>query len=119
MNEVCENCAVRNTERCPYSVREVPENLEFGCYRHVKRVEPYNAKQCRPTRCANCRFLFRKSRAELADKSFIMCGCVPSMTQKILPVPNCPNFKPLRRKQAVKRMGKGSKINLKNKRESK
>lgn len=102
MSRICDTCAVCRTKRCPYENGEIPVDLEYGCYRYVKLVLPYNTKK-QPSRCAQCRYFFRKSREESHDKSFIVCGAIPSLTQKIEPVPYCPNFKPLRRKQAAKR----------------
>lgn len=102
MENVCKSCAMQGTDRCPYFTGERPQSIEFGCFRYVKIVQAYNDKQ-RPSSCGRCRFLFRKPKEESADKSFVMCGCIPSLTRKVQPEPNCPNFKPIRKKQVQKR----------------
>lgn len=99
-NEICNQCAIQDTERCP--CLESERLPEYGCYRFEKQHKPFNKKGC-PTSCGKCRFLFRKPRSESDDKSYIMCGAVSSLVQKIAPVPNCPHFRPMRKKQAIKR----------------
>lgn len=105
MEKICGTCAVFGTGRCPYSNGKIPENLEYGCFRYVKILPLHNENQ-QPSSCGKCRFLFRKAKADMADRSFVMCGCVASLTQKVKPSPNCPHFKPIRKKQAKKRLSK-------------
>lgn len=103
MEKICDSCVLRHlSEACPYK-GVISDDLLYGCYRFVKVSEPFN-KQGKPTRCNECRFFFRKARADAEDKSFIMCGCVPSFTQKIKPVNNCRNFKPIRKSKKKARM---------------
>ena len=100
MSAICDQCAVKGKERCPcLELKVLPE---FGCYRFEKLCRLFN-KKGEPTSCGKCRFLFRKPKSESADKSYVMCGAVSSMVQRKKPVPNCPNFRPLRRKQILKR----------------
>ena len=103
MENKCSECALRKTARCPYVEDGIPTNLMFGCYRFIKLPVLNQPKNTKPTSCMHCRYLFRKAKAELADKSFIMCGAIPSLTRKILPIPSCPYFKVLRKNQARKR----------------
>ena len=98
MEAICATCAVCNTARCPYQGKMIPTEVVFGCYRYVKISTPPNQKG-ESTKCTQCRYFFRKARELSADKSFIMCGAIPSWTRRVTPVPHCPNFKPLRRKQ--------------------
>lgn len=108
MSHICDTCALINTERCPYS-NGVPDDLLYGCYRFVV-IPKLNNVQGKTTHCLECRYLFRKSKDAINDKSYIMCGATPSLTQKIKPIPNCPHFKRLRKKQVLRRSGKkGSK----------
>ena len=105
-NKICDICAVRATKLCPYTIINneivqsctIPEVVtQYGCYRYTKLLPIFN-KKGNPTYCRECRFLFKKSAEEVDNKSYIMCGCVSSLVQKIEPVSNCPNFKPLRKK---------------------
>lgn len=103
MASLCELCAVRGTERCPY--KDGSQDLENGCYHYIKRVEPCNEKR-KPSKCGNCRFLFRKAKAALGDKSYVMCGAIPSLVQKIQPSPHCPYYKQKRKKYQKKQTGR-------------
>lgn len=99
-SEICSQCAIQGTKRCP--CLEYDSLPEFGCFRYEKQCKKFNQKGV-PTSCGKCRFLFRKPRSESGDRSFIMCGAVSSMVQRIAPIPNCPNFRPMRKKQVQKR----------------
>ena len=106
---MCETCAVRGQSRCPYQKEDVPVAIEeHGCANYIKRPRPFNINGMK-SRCIQCRYLFRKSRAEQGDKSFIMCGAIPSQVQRIQPIVCCPNFKPMRKKQFQKRWAKQGK----------
>lgn len=97
---VCQDCAIKGTSVCPYSS---PNDLPvYGCYRFEKRCKTFN-KLGEPTSCGKCRFLFRKPRSEVSNRSYIMCGVISSLVKKISPIPNCPNFRPMREKQIKKR----------------
>lgn len=57
----------------------------------------------RACRCGECRYLFRKARADMNDKSYVNCGAVADKVVQIKPTPDCKNYKPLRKSQYRKR----------------
>lgn len=100
---MCKTCTCNGQPRCPYQNKEVPVEIQKnGCSKYIKKSKPFNSTGMK-TKCIQCRYLFRKKREEYRDKSFIVCGCLPSQTQRIAPVTCCPNYKPLRKKQMQKR----------------
>lgn len=106
---MCKTCTCNGQPRCPYQKQEVPIEIQKnGCAKYIKKSKPYNAVGHK-TKCIQCRYLFRKKREEYKDKSFIVCGCQPSQTQRIQPISCCPNYKPLRKKQLQKRFARGMK----------
>lgn len=106
---LCKTCASNGQPRCPYQNSEIPSEIQTnGCAKYIKQPKQFNVAGMR-TKCIQCRYLFRKPREEQGDKSFIVCGAIPSQVKKIQPIVCCPNYKPLRKKQAQKRMMRGGK----------
>ncbi len=108
--EICHSCAFITTDHCPCVDEATSELPILGCYKYEKQARLHNSNRG-PSSCGRCRFLFRKPKSEAGDRSFIMCGAVSSMVQRIAPVQNCPHYKPIRKKQLQKRIGKKRPIN--------
>ena len=102
MGKVCESCAFTTTDHCPCNELDSSQLPVLGCYKYEQQSKQYNANRA-PSSCGRCRFLFRKPKSEASDHSFIVCGATASMVQRIAPIPNCPFFKPIRKKQLQKR----------------
>lgn len=107
MTHVCLSCAACQTERCPYCGEDVSD-IEYGCVNYTK-LPVINNPNKSSTKCGECRFLFQKPRKDAQDKSYINCGAVAAMVRHIKPIPNCPYFKQLRRKQLFKRKKRSNK----------
>ncbi len=106
MGNICMDCAACNTDRCPRKGDDL-EKVEFGCLNYTK-LPVINNPNKHVTKCGECRFLFQKPRKDAQDKSYVNCGAVASLVKQIKPIPNCPYFKPLRKKQLFKRKKKNS-----------
>lgn len=103
---LCKTCSGNGQERCPFNKNEIPVVIQkYGCAKYIKQPKPYNIAG-EKSKCVQCRYLFRKPRGEMRDKSFIVCGAIPSISKRTQPVMNCPYFKPLRKKQLAKRFYK-------------
>ena len=106
----CETCAGKCQPRCPFQKATIPTEIqEYGCALYVHQPKPYNVAGIK-TKCRECRYLFRKKKSEMGDRSFIVCGAIPSQAKRTQPVPCCPNYKPLRRKQMQKRLARANKV---------
>lgn len=101
MAHICSSCAACQTDRCPYCGEDVSD-IDFGCVNYTK-LPVINNPNKSATKCGECRFLFQKPRKDAQDKSYINCGAVAAMVRRIKPIPNCPYFKQLRKKQVFKR----------------
>ena len=113
---LCQSCAGHCKPRCPFQKVAIPEEIQqYGCALYIHQPKPFNAVGAK-TKCSLCRYLFRKKKSEMADRSFIVCGAIPSQVQRITPIPCCPNFKPLRRKQMQKRLARAAKQSQDNQR---